>query len=95
MPNHIHCIIKPLSDGSEAHNLLAILSTIKHFSAVQINRVLHRKGRLWQEESYDHVLRNVQDYEEKSLYIYMNPVKAGLVQDPAQWPWWGFGSGLS
>jgi len=94
MPNHIHCILKPLESDEGAHNLLGVLSSVKHFSAVWINRVLQRRGRLWQEDSYDHVVRNLQDYEEKSLYIYMNPVKAGLAQDPAQWPWWGLGSGL-
>jgi type I restriction enzyme R subunit/putative DNA methylase len=94
MPDHIHCILKPLGIGQGMHNLLGIICSVKCFSATQINRILGRSGRLWQEESYDHVLRNLQDYEEKSLYIYMNPVKAGLVQAPADWPWWDTGSGL-
>ena len=94
MPNHVHCILKPLPSDTGTHNLLGVLCSIKRFSALQINRVLHRTGRLWQEENYDHVLRNLQDYQEKSLYIYMNPVKAGLVKIPSDWPWWGVGSGV-
>jgi len=92
MPDHVHCIIKPLADPRGTHNLRGLMRSVKHFSARGINLLLHREGRLWQEEHYDHVLRNEQDYREKAQYIYMNPVQAGLIDDPARWPWWGVGS---
>jgi putative transposase len=46
---------------------------------------------LWQDESYDHIIRNEADYREKARYIWENPVRRGLVADPATWPWWGCG----
>jgi len=93
MPDHVHCILKPLSDEGGTHNLRGLLCSMKRFSATRLNRFLGRRGRLWQEEHYDHVLRNEQDYREKAHYIYMNPVQAGLIDDPVKWPWWGLGSG--
>ncbi|MGH9447397.1 MAG: hypothetical protein ACRD3O_16925 [Terriglobia bacterium] len=32
-------------------------------------------------------LRTVEEYNAKVEYIHWNPVKAGLVSRPAEWPW--------
>jgi hypothetical protein len=40
---------------------------------------------VWQDESYDRIIRDDQELEEKLLYMYNNPVKAGLVADPADY----------
>jgi len=38
---------------------------------------------------FDHVLRNEESYEEKWHYVRENPVRAGLVKDREEWPFWG------
>ena len=47
----------------------------------------------WQDESYDHWVRN--DREQASIihYIHYNLVAAGLVTQPEQWPWSSAGKG--
>lgn len=41
-----------------------------------------RQGRF-----FDRALRRVKEYNEKVEYIYLNPVKAGLVQRSQSWRW--------
>lgn len=36
---------------------------------------------------FDRDLRTVREYQEKVEYIHLNPVKAGLVDRPEDWPW--------
>ena len=93
MPDHLHAILQPTVGENGSERITSILYSLKSWSAKQINLRVGRQGELWQKEGYDHIIRNRQDYEEKALYIYMNPVKAGLTPDPADWPWWGRGSG--
>jgi REP element-mobilizing transposase RayT len=98
MPEHVHLIITPwLDDGrSRVWALEEILRRIKSASAHLVNRQLGRKGRVWQEESFDHVLReesfdHVLRASEKLdaavEYVALNPVRRGLVQSPARYPW--------
>ena len=50
---------------------------------VAINKVLSRRGTLWQNESYDHLIRDDLEFVRAVEYIVNNPVKAGLVG----WKW--------
>jgi len=43
----------------------------------------------WQKGFFDHVLRSEESYEEKWHYVRENPVRAGLVKDREEWPFWG------
>jgi len=40
----------------------------------------------WQKSFHDHIIRNERDYFNHLNYIYINPVKHGLVDDPEDWP---------
>ena|SRR5579885_2367801 len=85
MPDHAHAIFR-IVDGSA---LDTILHSIKSFSAQMVNRALGRSGRVWVEESFDHIVRDERRWEEKIAYVRDNPVKRGLVsrwQDYA-WTW--------
>ena len=92
MPDHVHVILKPLVVGGQSEPLWRITHSLKSWLAHRINEMRGRKGSVWQEESYDHMLRNREDYSEKAAYVYDNPRRKGLVDDPANWPWWGIGS---
>jgi REP element-mobilizing transposase RayT len=95
MPDHVHCILKPLALEGRLVRLADINHSLKSWTAQQTNRRLGRSGPLWQDASYDHLIRNQADYEEKAAYILDNPRRKGLVANPTQWPWWGQGSGLA
>jgi REP element-mobilizing transposase RayT len=45
------------------------------------------EGRIWQREYWDRYMRNERHYWTTKAYIENNPVKAGLVKVPEEWPW--------
>ena len=52
------------------------------------NQILRRKGLpFWQDESYDHWIRSVEELNGLIAYVERNPVQAGLVGSEEQWPW--------
>jgi putative DNA methylase len=82
MPNHVHMLITPLVE------LCGLMQSLKRFTARQGNRMLARTGEpLWQEESYDRLVRNQNEFERIASYIEMNPVTAGLAASPELFPW--------
>ena len=80
MPTHVHLLFTPLRNAEGwLVSLPQVMRLIKGRSAHFVNRVLERHGPLWQEESFDHVLRSNESSGEKMNYICQNPVRAGLV----------------
>ena len=82
MPNHVHLLILPKVP------VPVILRWLKGSTARKANLLLGRTGkRFWQDESYDHWVRNSREFERIIRYIEENPVTAGLVTSAALWPW--------
>ncbi|MBI3680708.1 MAG: transposase [Acidobacteria bacterium] len=82
MPNHVHLLVTPLATAREW------LGPLKGFTAREANRILGRTGQpFWQDESYDHLVRNGQEIQRILCYIEDNPVRAGLAASPEQFPW--------
>jgi REP element-mobilizing transposase RayT len=79
MPNHVHVIVRPLM--AEAHSLETIVGSWKKYSSRRINRALKRAGDLWQEESYDRIIRDEEHLWRVIQYIGSNPDRAGLQRD--------------
>ena len=71
MDDHVHVIAQPSADWS----LSSILHSWKSYSANRLQRFHGRSGSVWQDESYDRVLRDARDLEEKSRYILANPMR--------------------
>jgi REP element-mobilizing transposase RayT len=88
MPNHVHLLFWALRDDSGwPFPLVTIMHSLKSASAHTINKIMGRSGPLWDEESFDHVLRSWESWEEKREYIRQNPVRAGLVRKPEDYRW--------
>jgi len=88
MPDHVHMVFSPLEDDSgRLYGLAEIMRGIKGSSARAINKALKRKGSVWQDESFDHLLRSYENIQEKIEYICLNPVRKGLVRDVNDYPW--------
>ena len=84
MPNHVHAIVQPLL--CEVEPLERILQSWKRHAARQINRQFGLTGHLWQEESFDRIIRDEEHLWRAIQYIGANPGKAGLPRD--QCPTW-------
>jgi REP element-mobilizing transposase RayT len=83
MPNHVHVLFN--TDGYDKVDISKIMRLIKGGSAYLCNKLLKREGEFWQKESYDHYVRNEEEYKNIIHYIVENPMKAGLVNDWQQW----------
>ncbi|WP_164103392.1 transposase [Candidatus Laterigemmans baculatus] len=74
MPNHVHLLAAFASEESLVNQCDSWL----HFSARQINLVIGQKGKFWQQEPFDHLVRSPEQYEYLRRYIRDNGLKAGL-----------------
>jgi len=95
MSNHVHTVFEPLGRAecrsalrSEYHSdLPKIMQSLKRHTARQANLLLGREGAFWQDESYDHVIRDNEEYIRIINYVLENPVKAGLACKWEEWQW--------
>lgn len=88
MPTHVHMLFTPLFDEQdEAYPLAEIMNGIKGASSHSVNKLLGRKGRLWESESFDRIIRSDAEFEYRMLYIAQNPIAAGLAKGPDDYRW--------
>jgi type I restriction enzyme R subunit len=74
MPNHVHLLVC-------LHGTTEIQSQCeswKKFTAGKINQAIGKKGRFWQEESFDHLVRKPEQFAALKRYIADNPRTANL-----------------
>ena len=74
MPNHVHVLVQLAKDQV----LADVLHSWKSFAAKAINRLLGKAGQLWQEESYDRIVRDWDELVRYRDYIVRNPEKSKL-----------------
>ena len=65
MPNHVHVLVTPTPD----YALEKILHSWKSYTAKAINRIFERTGRVWQEEAYDRIVRDLLELKRTERYI--------------------------
>jgi putative transposase len=92
MSNHVHTVLKPLENQSDFQSdlqmpLNKIMQSLKRHTARKSNIVLGREGAFWQDESYDHIVRDSGEFERIINYVLENPIKAGLVSKWEDWSW--------
>ena len=77
-------------DENGSISIPQITRTIKSESAHRINSALCRTGQVWQDESFDPVLRGDESLRAKVQFILENPIRAGLLVPPGsyRWQWW-------
>jgi len=86
MPDHFHILIHPYGQYNPSY----IMNMIKGNFSRKHNKLVNSKGKTWQKSYYDILVR-----DEKSLlnfleYMHYNPVKAGLVESPEEYPFSSF-----
>jgi len=85
MPNHVHVLIE-MKDKP----LPRIVWTLKSYTAHEANKLLGRRGKFWMKDHFDRYIRDEKHFNATVKYILENPVRAGLVEIPDQWPWSGW-----
>jgi len=75
MANHVHVLITPI-EGSE---LGGILHSWKSFTANELNKTTGGEGAVWQDESYDHIVRSPEQLTFYEDYIRKNLEQSGGV----------------
>jgi len=74
MPNHIHL----LAAFPDEDAMLNQCESWKHYTATHINGRLKQRGRFWQKDGFDHLVRNQEQFAYLRRYIAENPQKARL-----------------
>ena len=82
MPDHLHLFAGPRDLRFPAERWIAFWK--RRFSSAHDHSDWN-----WQPSSFHHRLRSALDFEEKSNYVRQNPVRAGLVEESARWPYQG------
>ena len=83
MPNHVHVVLEPLGD----HRLSKIVQALKGVSSKGMGKLNGTRGRLWQPDYFDRLIRDDGHLERVVRYLEWNPVKAGLCWEPKGWHW--------
>ena len=84
MPDHLHWLIQlqgPIS-------MSTIIKVLKGRSARQLGFCLNGNQAIWQKGFHDHALRREEDIRKVARYIVANPLRAGLVEQIGDYPFW-------
>jgi REP element-mobilizing transposase RayT len=81
MPDHIHLLI-------QCEDVIKSMRWLKG-RLTPIARQVNPNQRLWQRSFYDRALRHEEDLIETACYIWENPVRAGIVDNPGDYEWSG------
>ncbi|MCD4824845.1 MAG: class I tRNA ligase family protein [Phycisphaerae bacterium] len=83
LEDHVHMILRPTGE----HNLSDILHSVKRYSARRINQRKDREGVFWQDEFFDHIVRDSGWLTRFIYYICDNPVKREFVGKFDEYEW--------
>lgn len=80
MGNHYHLVLQ-----TTHANIDKVMQFINSRVARLINKRLKRTGHLWGERYFSTIIEGDEYRKEIMRYIYMNPVRADIVKDPADY----------
>lgn len=89
MPNHVHAVLSTYEKDDEGKiiYLQDILESIKETSTKECNKALNRRGKFWQHESFDRIIKDREDLYWTLSYVLENPVKAGFCNFWKEFQW--------
>ena len=83
MPDHVHLLYQSAVDEA----LSKTLKALKGSSSRTLGKLFARSAPVWQDETFDHVVRDERELIETWRYIEGNPVRKGLVAVPESYQW--------
>ncbi len=88
MPDHVHVLYQ----SAPGEKLLRTLQALKGASAHTLARGESRNAPIWQEETFDRVVRSERELLDTCRYVEANPVRRGLAECVEEFRWssaWG------
>jgi len=88
MPTHVHVLIEQYETAS----LSSVVQSWKSYTGKQLKALFPHAcadGEFWMREYWDRYIRDENHFYAAIDYIRQNPVKAGLVDRPEDWPYTG------
>lgn len=76
------------------HDISDFMKTLKHRFSFWYNRMHGRKGTLWEERFKSVLVEGGDVLRTVAAYIEMNPVRAGMVNDPMEYCFCGLGEAM-
>jgi putative transposase len=83
MPNHVHLLASPTAAGSPA----GLMKRAGQGYVQYVNRKYGRVGTLWQGRYHSSLVESERYLLTCQRYIELNPVRAGMVARPSDFPW--------
>jgi putative transposase len=81
MPDHVHLLVHGLGDSSDCK---AFIKSAKQYSGFCFKQ--SHQQQLWQRYGFERVMRDDHEVAFTIGYIVANPVRAGLVEHPSNYP---------
>jgi putative transposase len=95
LPDHMHCVwTLPIGDADfsgrwrEIRKGFSLAMPATEFRSAA--RIARGERGVWQRRYWEHTVRDERDYARHVDYVHFNPVKHGLVEDVAAWPYSSF-----
>ncbi len=86
MTNHVHLLVTSRFAGG----ISSMMQSIGRRVVRRFNETHERTGTLWEGRFHSSLVDSERYLLECHRYIELNPVRAGLVEDPADYPWSSF-----
>jgi REP element-mobilizing transposase RayT len=84
MPEHVHFLVQGECETADCKRFISLS---KQYSGYLYSQTF--KEKLWQRYGYERTLRNDEQTLTVARYILNNPVRAGLVRNPTEYPFVG------
>lgn len=91
-PGHlVQVAVERCFDGDQIPRRRPLLCDImkkhKNYTGRGCNQLIGETDKFWNRETYDHLVRNQEEFDRIAWYILRNPVKARLVEKWQDWPY--------
>lgn len=84
MPDHVHQLVTGLTPEADAKDYI---KRAKQYSGYYFKKAF--RAALWERDGYNHVILSDVEVNTQARYIVQNPVKAGIVKRPEDYPFTG------
>ncbi|MEO8637184.1 MAG: transposase [Gemmatimonadales bacterium] len=84
MDDHVHCVVTPYPQRKLCH----LVHSWKSFTAHRLVVRFSRPPPVWQDESFDRLVRNSSALEAIIAYVVRNPLRRWPELTHYEWVWW-------